>query len=133
MSIRPQRPAPATHRRPRGHPAGGRVQPREPAEPDRVLATVLFTDIVGSTQRSVEVGDRRWRDVLEDHHAVVRTELARFRGREIDTDPSGFRRRRCCRRLCDGTLLANRFGNNGNRLRDRTYGRSRATSRSLPY
>jgi pimeloyl-ACP methyl ester carboxylesterase len=63
---------------------------REPAEPDRVLATVLFTDIVGSTERAVEVGDRRWRDVLEDHHAAVRSELTRFRGREIDTSGDGF-------------------------------------------
>jgi class 3 adenylate cyclase len=63
---------------------------REPAEPDRVLATVLFTDIVGSTQHAVEVGDRRWRNVLEDHHAVVRSELSRFRGREIDTSGDGF-------------------------------------------
>jgi len=63
---------------------------REPAEPDRVLATVLFTDIAGSTERAVEVGDRRWRDVLEDHHAAIRRELSRFRGREIDTAGDGF-------------------------------------------
>ena len=63
---------------------------REPTEPDRVLATVLFTDIVGSTQRAAEVGDRGWRDLLEDHHAVVRSELSRFRGREIDTSGDGF-------------------------------------------
>ncbi|HYY32146.1 MAG TPA: adenylate/guanylate cyclase domain-containing protein [Gaiellaceae bacterium] len=63
---------------------------RESPEPDRVLATVLFTDIVGSTERAVAVGDRRWRDVLEDHHAVVRSELSRFRGREIDTSGDGF-------------------------------------------
>src|SRR5918999_640019 len=52
---------------------------------DRVLATVLFTDIVGSTERAVELGDRRWRDALEQHHAIVRRELQRFQGREIDT------------------------------------------------
>jgi pimeloyl-ACP methyl ester carboxylesterase len=63
---------------------------REPAEPDRVLATVLFTDIVGSTERAAGLGDRRWRDLLEDHHAIVRSELARFRGREIDTSGDGF-------------------------------------------
>jgi class 3 adenylate cyclase len=63
---------------------------REPPDPDRVLATVLFTDIVRSTERAVEVGDRRWRDVLEDHHAAVRRELSRFRGREIDTSGDGF-------------------------------------------
>jgi class 3 adenylate cyclase len=55
-----------------------------------VLATVLFTDIVGATERAVEVGDRRWRDVLEDHHAVVRNALTRFRGQEIDTSGDGF-------------------------------------------
>jgi pimeloyl-ACP methyl ester carboxylesterase len=59
-------------------------------DPDRVLATVLFTDIVGSTERTVELGDRAWKDVLERHHALVRTELARFRGREIDTAGDGF-------------------------------------------
>jgi pimeloyl-ACP methyl ester carboxylesterase len=63
---------------------------RESPEPDRVLATVLFTDIVGSTERAVEVGDSRWRDVLEDHHAVVRSALTRFRGQEIDTSGDGF-------------------------------------------
>jgi pimeloyl-ACP methyl ester carboxylesterase len=63
---------------------------REPAEPDRVLATVLFTDIVGSTVRARELGDRRWRDLVDEHHAVVRRELDRFRGREIDTAGDGF-------------------------------------------
>jgi pimeloyl-ACP methyl ester carboxylesterase len=59
-------------------------------EPDRMLATVLFTDIVGSTQRAAELGDRRWGDVLEQHHSVVRRELERFQGREIDTAGDGF-------------------------------------------
>jgi class 3 adenylate cyclase len=63
---------------------------REPAEPERVLATVLFTDIVGSTERARELGDRGWRDLLERHHEAVRAELARFRGREIDTAGDGF-------------------------------------------
>jgi pimeloyl-ACP methyl ester carboxylesterase len=63
---------------------------RRAAEPDRVLATVLFTDIVDSTRRAAELGDRRWRGILEAHHALVRTELARFRGREIDTAGDGF-------------------------------------------
>jgi class 3 adenylate cyclase/dienelactone hydrolase len=63
---------------------------REPAEPDRVLTTVLFTDIVGSTERALELGDRGWRDQLERHHSVVRAELARYRGREIDTAGDGF-------------------------------------------
>jgi class 3 adenylate cyclase len=55
-----------------------------------VLATVLFTDIVGSTERAVELGDRRWRDALEQHHAIVRRELQRFHGREVDTAGDGF-------------------------------------------
>jgi class 3 adenylate cyclase len=63
---------------------------REVAEPDRVLATVLFTDIVGSTERAVELGDIRWRDLLDQHHAAVRRELARFRGHEVDTAGDGF-------------------------------------------
>jgi class 3 adenylate cyclase len=63
---------------------------RPVAEPDRVLATILFTDIVGSTRLAVEHGDRAWRDLLERHHALVRGELARFRGREVDTAGDGF-------------------------------------------
>jgi class 3 adenylate cyclase len=59
-------------------------------EADRVLATVLFTDIVGSTKRAAELGDRRWAELLSDHHAVVRRELARFRGQEVDTAGDGF-------------------------------------------
>jgi pimeloyl-ACP methyl ester carboxylesterase len=59
-------------------------------EPDRVLATVLFTDIVGSTERAAELGDRRWRDLLERHHAVVRRQLQRFQGTEVDTAGDGF-------------------------------------------
>ncbi len=61
-----------------------------PEEPDRVLATVLFTDIVGSTAKSAELGDSRWRELLADHHSRVRRELARFRGREVDTAGDGF-------------------------------------------
>jgi len=63
---------------------------REPAEPERVLATVLFTDIVGSTERAVEVGDARWRELLQRHDAMVRAELIRHRGREIKTFGDGF-------------------------------------------
>jgi len=59
-------------------------------DPDRVLATVMFTDIVESTARAVELGDRAWRDVLVRHHTLVRDELSRFRGREIDTAGDGF-------------------------------------------
>src|SRR6266540_4913054 len=62
-----------------------------PAEvPDSVLATILFTDLVGSTERATEVGDRAWRDLLARHHALVRRELARFRGEERDTAGDGF-------------------------------------------
>jgi len=63
---------------------------RRGPEPDRVLATVLFTDIVGSTERAAELGDRRWRDLLDGYYALVRRELGRFRGREIDTAGDGF-------------------------------------------
>lgn len=59
-------------------------------ESDRVLATVLFTDIVGSTALASRLGDRAWKDLLEHHHALVRHELARFRGREVDTVGDGF-------------------------------------------
>ncbi len=50
----------------------------------------MFTDMVDSTERAAELGDRRWRDLLERHHALVRKELARFQGREIDTAGDGF-------------------------------------------
>jgi class 3 adenylate cyclase len=63
---------------------------REPELPDRVVATVLFTDIVRSTERARELGDRAWRDLLDEHHAVVRRELERFRGHEVDTAGDGF-------------------------------------------
>ena len=63
---------------------------RRGPEPDRVLATVLFTDIVGSTRQAMKLGDRRWRELLERHHAVVRKELDRFNGRELDTAGDGF-------------------------------------------
>jgi class 3 adenylate cyclase len=63
---------------------------RGTAVSDRSLATVLFTDIVGSTERAHQLGDRRWRYLLEDHHAHVRRLLKRFRGVEIDTAGDGF-------------------------------------------
>jgi pimeloyl-ACP methyl ester carboxylesterase len=63
---------------------------RPSPEHDRVLATVLVTDIVGSTERAAALGDRRWREVLEEQRAVVRLQLERFRGREIDTAGDGF-------------------------------------------
>jgi class 3 adenylate cyclase len=59
-------------------------------EPDRVLATVMFTDIVGSTARAARMGDRAWRDLLGRHHAVVRRQLVRFGGQEVDTAGDGF-------------------------------------------
>jgi class 3 adenylate cyclase len=82
---------------------------REPAEPDRILATVLFTDIVGSTDRARELGDRRWRDLIERHNEVVRRDLGRFRGHEVDTAGDGFfatfdgpaRAIRCARSVVD--------------------------------
>jgi class 3 adenylate cyclase len=57
---------------------------------DRVLATILFTDVVGSTDRARELGDRGWSELLEQHHAEVRYQLTRFRGDEIDTAGDGF-------------------------------------------
>jgi class 3 adenylate cyclase len=62
----------------------------EPAEPDRILTTLLFTDIVSSTERAAQLGDAGWRDLVQRHHALVRQELVRFRGREIDTAGDGF-------------------------------------------
>ena len=60
------------------------------AELDRALATVMFTDIVGSTDRAADLGDRAWLALLADHHARIRSLLARFRGREVDTAGDGF-------------------------------------------
>ena len=57
---------------------------------DRVLATILFTDIVAATHRLVELGDRGWKELLTQHHSLVRQQLARHRGREIDTAGDGF-------------------------------------------
>jgi class 3 adenylate cyclase len=63
---------------------------RASAQRDRVLATVLFTDIVGSTQRAAKLGDRAWRDLLQRHHTSIRRELQRYRGEEVDTAGDGF-------------------------------------------
>ena len=60
------------------------------AELDRVLATVLFTDIVGSTEKAASLGDGPWRELVSQHHALVRGQLARFRGTEVDTAGDGF-------------------------------------------
>ena len=81
-----------------------------PVVPDTVLATMLFTDIVGSTERAAELGDRAWRQLLERHHALVRRELARYRGEEKDTAGDGFfatfdgpaRAIRCAQAVLDG-------------------------------
>ena len=59
------------------------------AEPDLILATVLFTDIVDSTKQAAEMGDRKWGELLQQHHVIVRRELARFRGREVNTAGDG--------------------------------------------
>jgi pimeloyl-ACP methyl ester carboxylesterase len=63
---------------------------RPPPEHDRILATVLFTDIAEGTKRAAALGDRRWRDLLERHHALVRAEISRHRGLEQDTAGDGF-------------------------------------------
>jgi pimeloyl-ACP methyl ester carboxylesterase len=63
---------------------------RSTPEPDRVLATVMFTDIVGSTERATQLGDSRWRELLSSHHAALRRDLARFRGHEVKTLGDGF-------------------------------------------
>ena len=57
---------------------------------ERVLTTIVFTDIVGSTERAAALGDDRWRDLLDSHDSIVRHELQRFRGREVDTAGDGF-------------------------------------------
>ncbi len=80
-------------------------------EPDRLLVTVLFTDLVSSTERLAELGDTRWRELVERHHEVVRRLLARYRGTEIDTAGDGFfasfdgpaRAIRCARAISDAT------------------------------
>jgi class 3 adenylate cyclase len=62
---------------------------RDDVEPDRVLATLLFTDIAGSTARAAAIGDRSWSELLARHHRLVRAQLARFRGHEVDTAGDG--------------------------------------------
>jgi pimeloyl-ACP methyl ester carboxylesterase len=79
------------------------------AEPDRILATILFVDIVGSTDQAAALGDRRWRDVLQSFYAVVRSQLPRFRGSEVSTTGDGVlatfdgpaRGIRCARSIAD--------------------------------
>jgi class 3 adenylate cyclase len=82
---------------------------RREREPHRVLATVMFTDIVGSTERAAELGDSRWRELLASHEALVRAQLDRFRGREVQMLGDGVlatfdgpaRAIRCARMICD--------------------------------
>jgi class 3 adenylate cyclase len=62
---------------------------RTPVPVDRVLATVLFTDVVGSTEKAAALGDHRWRDLLDNHHITIRRSLTRFRGREVKTTGDG--------------------------------------------
>jgi len=62
---------------------------RDQSEPDRVLATVLFADIVGSTELAAKMGDRRWQDIIQSYYGAIRAELARFRGTEINTAGDG--------------------------------------------
>jgi class 3 adenylate cyclase len=59
-------------------------------EPDRVLATVMFTDIVKSTEKAASLGDRRWHELLDRHNMLVRQEITRWRGREVATQGDGF-------------------------------------------
>jgi class 3 adenylate cyclase len=83
---------------------------REEVEPDRVLATLLFTDIVGSTPKAADLGDRAWQDLLTKHHRLVRARVARFRGREVDMPGDGIfatfdgpaRAVRCASAIADG-------------------------------
>jgi class 3 adenylate cyclase len=83
---------------------------RRAAEPERVLATLLFTDIVKSTELAVQLGDRRWHDLLDRHNAFVRREIGRFKGHEVKTTGDGFlatfdgpaRAVRCALALCSG-------------------------------
>ena len=83
---------------------------QEEVEPDRVLATLLFTDIVGSTARAAELGDHAWQDLLTKHDRLVRAQLARFRGREVDMAGDGVfatfdgpaRAVRCASAIADG-------------------------------
>jgi class 3 adenylate cyclase len=96
-------------------PAGSVVANAARDEADRVLATVLFTDIVSSTERATQMGDRDWRELLNRHHTAVREALMRFRGTEVKTTGDGFvatfdspaRAVRCARAIKDSM---GRFG-----------------------
>jgi class 3 adenylate cyclase len=88
---------------------------RPAREPDRVLATVMFTDIVASTARAADLGDARWRDLLERHDSLVRAQLDRHRGREVKSTGDGFLATfdgpaRAIRCACDITVDVRRLG-----------------------
>jgi class 3 adenylate cyclase len=94
------------------HSAGALIEPRDRGfrEPERILATLLFTDIVGSTQHAERMGDAAWRSLLGEHDALVRQELGAHRGREVNTSGDGFLARfdspamaiRCAKAIRDG-------------------------------
>jgi class 3 adenylate cyclase len=91
-SAPPRRPRPRdqiARRRARAPFLAERGAAHLPAHEDRALVTLLVTDIVGSTQTVAELGDRAWLNLIERHHEVVRTELTRFRGREVDASGDG--------------------------------------------
>jgi len=81
----------------------------EEARLDRILATVLFTDVVGSTQKAAELGDRRWSELLERHNTLIRALLTRYRGQEVNTAGDGFlatfdgpaRAAKCAQAICE--------------------------------
>jgi pimeloyl-ACP methyl ester carboxylesterase len=85
---------------------------RHTPDPDRVLATVMYTDIVSSTEQLASVGDRKWHELLDAHNAIVRKEIARFRGREVNTAGDSFlatfdgpaRAIRCARAIQDAVV-----------------------------
>jgi class 3 adenylate cyclase len=94
------------------------VTGEQPPEIDRILATVLFTDIVGSTELASSMGDGRWRSTLDGHDRAVREQIRRFRGKEINTTGDGFvvsfdgpaRAIKCAREIVSSTPVAVRVG-----------------------
>ena len=109
---------------------------RGPVNSERALATVLFTDIVGSTATASQLGDRSWRDLLERHNVAVRSELNRFRGREVNTQGDGFSLPPSMGRRGRSRLLS-RLGRRSNRSaspfgRASTPARSKSWATTLP-